>query len=68
MITAAMAPVWMAISKDLSVSVCGRRSRFEARIKCAVDDTGRNSVRPSTIPRMTAWIRVIGISESQRKD
>src|SRR5690349_1607671 len=32
----------------------------EARIKCPVLETGRNSVSPSTAPRMPAWKRFIG--------
>jgi len=29
-------------------------SRLSARIKCPVDETGRNSVSPSTMPRRPA--------------
>jgi hypothetical protein len=45
----------MTISKNVRNSVCERPRRFEATIKCPVEETGMNSVRPSTIPRRSAW-------------
>src|SRR6185369_11160506 len=41
-------------------------SNSVARIKCPVDETGRNSVTPSTMPRMMAMIR-IGTSVGRRR-
>src|SRR3954470_20991584 len=41
-------------------------SRVLARIKWPVEETGRNSVTPSTMPRMTAMIR-IGTSAGRRQ-
>ena len=32
---------------------------FWAIIRCPVDDMGRNSVRPSIVPRIMLWIRLI---------
>jgi len=34
-------------------STCRPRS-FSVMVRCPVEDTGRNSVSPSTMPRMTA--------------
>src|SRR5216684_5100741 len=49
-----MAPSWMTISKTLpgGPSKCSTSS---ARMMCPVDDTGRNSVRPSTTPISTVF-------------
>jgi hypothetical protein len=30
-------------------------SSFSVTVRCPVEDTGRNSVSPSTMPRMTDW-------------
>lgn len=43
----------MAISKTVEM-LRGKFSQVLARIKCPVDEIGRNSVRPSTTPRMAA--------------
>jgi hypothetical protein len=32
-----------------------RSSSFSATVRCAVLETGRNSVRPSTTPRIPLW-------------
>jgi hypothetical protein len=48
-----MAPDWMTISKSLPRSSL-KLSRSPARIRCPVLEIGRNSVRPSTTPRMSA--------------
>src|SRR5690349_1362694 len=47
-----MAPSCMAISNDFSASVCVRPSSELARIRWPVEETGMNSVRPSTTPRV----------------
>jgi pimeloyl-ACP methyl ester carboxylesterase len=54
-ITASMAPLWIAISKTLAASPV-KFSSEPARIRCPVDEIGRNSVSPSTTP-MTAALR-----------
>jgi hypothetical protein len=51
--TAKMAPVWIAMSKTLALS-SSKPSSEPARIRWPVDEIGRNSVRPSTIPMMAA--------------
>ncbi len=54
--TAKMAPIWMAISNTLPRSSCAPSNEL-ATIKCPVLEIGKNSVRPSTTPRMAASIR-----------
>src|SRR5262245_49013029 len=51
--TARMAPSWMKISKVSAVSPRNPR-RCPATMRWPVDETGRNSVRPSTIPSRIA--------------
>jgi hypothetical protein len=53
MITARIAPVWMAMSNTLALA-SSRPSSAPARIRCPVDDIGRNSVSPSTMPMIAA--------------
>jgi hypothetical protein len=53
--TERMAPSWMMISKLLRNSVSVRPSARLARIRCAVEEIGRNSVIPSTMPSRMAW-------------
>src|SRR5512139_2725722 len=48
-----MAPSWMTMSKDFAVSSC-EPSRCPTRMRCPVEDTGRYSVSPSTMPRVAA--------------
>ena len=50
---ASSAPVWITISKTLPFSVLNE-SKSPARIRWPVDDTGRNSVSPSTTPMTSA--------------
>lgn len=52
--TAKMAPSWIKISKDLTKEVCGINNRFETSTRCPVEETGKNSVIPSTIERINA--------------
>lgn len=52
-ITAKMAPVWIAMSNTLAFSLV-KSSSDPARIRCPVDEIGRNSVNPSTIPMIAA--------------
>ena len=53
-----MAPVWMAISKTLAVSPV-KFSIEPARIKWPVDEMGKNSVKPSTMPMRAALINML---------
>jgi hypothetical protein len=53
MITARMAPVWMAMSNTLALA-SSKPSSAPARIRWPVLEMGRNSVRPSTTPMMAA--------------
>ena len=53
MITARMAPVWIAMSKTLAFS-SSNPSSAPARIRWPVLEIGRNSVRPSTTPMIAA--------------
>ena len=48
-----MAPVWMAMSNTLPLA-SSMPSRLPARIRWPVEEIGRNSVRPSTIPMIAA--------------
>jgi hypothetical protein len=52
--TARMAPDWMTISNSLPRSSL-KLSRSPARIRCPVLEIGRNSVKPSTTPRISAF-------------
>src|SRR2546422_2238834 len=52
-ITARTAPVWIAMSNTLPRSSFAPR-RSLARIRCPVLEIGRNSVSPSTTPRISA--------------
>jgi len=52
---AAMAPSWMiAVYAVTTLASTGSPSSFSAIVRCPVDETGRNSVSPSTMPRMIA--------------
>src|SRR3989344_4627454 len=57
--TEEMAPSWIKISKLLTKSVCVILRSREASIRCPVEETGRNSVSPSTAERMIAEIKSI---------
>ena len=52
-ITAKMAPVWMAMSNTLALA-SSNPSSDPARIRCPVEEMGKNSVNPSTTPMMAA--------------
>src|SRR5678815_3921290 len=52
-----MAPVWMTILKTFQRSLFAP-SRSPARIRWPVEEIGRNSVRPSTMPRTNASMRL----------
>lgn len=58
-ITAKIAPSCITISKLFTNSLCAMLNISEVIIKCAVEEIGRNSVTPSTIPNMTASIKDI---------
>ena len=49
-----MAPSCIAMMKLERNSLSGMRKSSEVITRCAVEDIGRNSVNPSTMPRMTA--------------
>src|SRR4051812_30876582 len=55
--TASMAPVWMTILKTLQRSSFAP-SKSPARMRWPVEEIGRNSVRPSTMPRTNASMRL----------
>jgi len=55
-----MAPSWINISKVFAFSPVNER-RFPASMRWPVDETGRNSVTPSTMPRMQAFMISINI-------
>ncbi len=61
--TATMAPAWMMMLKESTASFCAaeafRPSHWETRMRCPVEDTGRYSVNPSTMPRMRACHQVM---------
>ncbi len=53
--TAAIAPTWMtAVNPTTALSSTGMPIRPSVIFRCPVEETGRNSVRPSTIPRTMA--------------
>jgi hypothetical protein len=52
MTTARIAPSWIEIVKVFRNSVDGIFSQALAIIICAVEDIGRNSVRPSIMPKI----------------
>lgn len=54
-ITEVMAPSWMIISKLLVKLVWGMCKRLVVRVRWPVEEIGRNSVIPSTIPRKMLW-------------
>src|SRR3954467_1482726 len=55
MSTAMIAPTWITAVNAVTASESMSLPRiFSAIVRWAVDDTGRNSVSPSTIPRMIA--------------
>jgi hypothetical protein len=49
-----IAPDCIKISKNFIKSFCDIFKIFEAKIKCAVDEMGKNSVKPSIIPKKIA--------------
>ena len=44
----------MTTSKALWNVSCGIPNNSEVRIKCPVEEIGKNSVKPSTIPKIIA--------------
>ena len=51
--TASMAPSCIATTKVLKNSVSGMLKISPATSKCPVEETGKNSVKPSTIPKIS---------------
>src|SRR5882757_7735684 len=49
-----MAPNWISTAKVLPKSSSAKPKKRCTSSRCPVEDTGMNSVRPSTIPRMMA--------------
>src|SRR5262249_526246 len=67
--TASTAPSWMKTSKT-SARFPVMPNQVVARIKCPVDDTGRNSVSPSMIPStkaMKSTLRLGGRLRHERR-
>src|SRR3954451_751424 len=62
---ARIAPSWMMTLNAAHFWALKPRSSV-ARIRCPVEETGRNSVTPSTMPRMMAITR-IGTSVGRRQ-
>jgi hypothetical protein len=51
-----IAPNWTtAVNAVTESSLILRSSSFSVTVRCAVLETGRNSVRPSTAPRIPLW-------------
>ena len=50
--TESIAPNWMIVSYIFIDAVCSKSKSLDVKIKCAVEDIGKNSVIPSTIPKM----------------
>ena len=50
--TASIAPNWMAIVNVFKKSVSDKCKTREAISRCAVEDTGKNSVNPSMMPKI----------------
>ena len=61
-VSATIAPSWMKISNVGSPKPMIR----DATIRCPVDDTGMNSVRPSTTPRTVAFRSSIIASDGRQ--
>src|SRR5579862_5158459 len=51
-----MAPSWIRTSNDLPKSSSSKPRKWPTSSRCPVEDTGRNSVTPSTMPRKIALI------------
>ena len=49
-----IAPDWIATSNSFKKSVSGKLRSLEVRIKCIVEDIGKNSVMPSIVPKRIA--------------
>jgi hypothetical protein len=54
-----IAPDCIKISKNFIKSFCDIFKIFEVKIKCAVDEIGKNSVIPSIIPKNIELMRFI---------
>ena len=56
MIAATIAPTWMiAVNAVIPLPSMGRSSSFSTMVRWPVEETGKNSVSPSTTPRTTAF-------------
>ncbi len=64
-ITARIAPNWMKISKTSRFSFDMNARALPASIRCPVEDTGKNSVMPSTMP-IARVLRTISICIGKR--
>src|SRR5919197_3573997 len=65
--TASIAPVWITTSKTLSRSPLAP-SRSLTRMRCPVLEIGRNSVIPSTTPRINALMTSVPMRIEERLD
>src|SRR5262245_58665720 len=63
-----MAPNWIRIAKVLPKSSSSKPKKRWTRSRWPVEDTGRNSVRPSTTPRTKALNRSKIIDELRRQE
>ena len=52
--TAKTAPTWIEISNVFKNELSAKLKALDARIRWAVEETGRNSVMPSMMPKITA--------------
>ena len=65
-ITAKMAPVWMAMSNTLAFASSNPNNE-PAKIRCPVEEIGKNSVSPSTTPMMAALSSNTASTRAPRK-
>src|SRR5690242_3763046 len=66
MTTAINVPTWHATSNERPNLSPSKPKKARARMRCAELETGRNSVRPWTTPRITAWAR-LGMNQLSRR-
>ena len=58
-----MAPTWMtAVKATTALSSTGMSISPSVILRWPVEETGRNSVTPSTTPRITAWPMLIALN------
>src|SRR3990167_8163320 len=62
-----IAPSCIAISKLFKKSFCSSFNKCEDKIRCPVDDMGKNSVKPSIIPKIIESRKVICATSTNRQ-